>query len=101
VKRKKRCFREIAAEILSALSQRPMKLTEISLSANIPTDRCRRVLDFLRARKLVSLTGRTYSITSRGAAWLAEFRRLQALCCGSPEVKIEEALEPQSTGTPR
>jgi len=42
-----------------------------------------------------------YSITSKGAAWLGEFRRLQDLCCGSSEVKIEEALEPQPTRTPR
>ena len=83
--RRKRCFREIAAEILKALVERPMKLTEIALHVGIPTDRCRRMMDFLAARRLVSAKGRLYHATARGIRWLSQFESLQALCCGVPK----------------
>jgi len=81
--RRYRCLRDIIAEILSSLSSGGKRLSENSRTVRIPTDRCRRLVEFLAQRGLVSERSGVVELTEKGYTWLELYRRLTELCCTS------------------
>jgi len=79
--RRYRCLRDIIAEILSSLTNGGKRLSEISRAVRIPTDRCRKLVEFLAQRGLVSERSGVVELTEKGYTWLELYRRLTELCC--------------------
>ncbi|ADM28111.1 conserved hypothetical protein [Ignisphaera aggregans DSM 17230] len=81
--RRYRCFRDIIANILLEIRNSGKRVSEISRAVGIPTDRCRRAIEFLIQRGLIGEKDGLLYITEKGMQWLETYSRLIELCCKS------------------
>ena len=81
--RKYRCLHDIIESLLEALLLGEKGITELCLSANIPVDRGRRIIEYLINYGLIfkyEKDGKVYyKIGERGYEWLGIYRKLKEL----------------------
>ncbi|MCE4621662.1 MAG: hypothetical protein F7B95_04420 [Desulfurococcales archaeon] len=77
-----RCRHDIVADILHALREHgALRLSHISLKANLPLDRAKALLEDLAGAGLIvwNPVSQRYSITPRGHEWLSLYTMLNEI----------------------
>lgn len=77
-----RCKHDIIYDILSSLNQYSgIRITSISMEANIPVDRAKKILDYMEnvglIYKIKKISGERYHITERGYVYMEIYMKLK------------------------
>jgi len=81
--RRYRCIHDIIHDMLAALAEGEKGITELCLNAGIPVDRGKKIVDYLVACGLLTVSMENnrvkYRITVAGYQWIGTYQRLKEL----------------------